>query len=92
MIYLLHSQYSIDYILKLPLQSITNLLLKAIEREKEGKAWELYLTKYPMMDSSNVVSFEEFYNPKPKPKESNENEILLGVKESLDNNKGNWIT
>lgn len=67
------------------------MLLKAIEKRNEDRAFQMYLMQYQHMTEKTYKSFEEFYNPQ-KITESDEtksvNEILEEVKNILNMNRG----
>lgn len=90
----MHSFYSIDYILRLPIKNVTRLLIKAKETKEEDMAWDVYLTIYPNMNEETYISFDDFFKRKlPKKEEvksKTETEILTDVKEILNsfNNGG----
>lgn len=47
--------------MKLPYQTGVDLILKAKEKERDQKLWEMWLTKYPYMtDKDSFISFPEF--------------------------------
>ena len=85
---LLHSFYSLDYILKLPIKNITRLLIKAREKQEEDMAWDVYLILYQNMNEETFISFDDFYKRripvKQEVREKTEEEILKEVKGILD--------
>lgn len=86
---MLHSFYSFDYVIRLPISKITRLLEKAAEKKQLEKAWELYVVRYQWMNKENYITFEEFYNPEKQVTENkSEAEILAEVKEILDGFRG----
>ncbi|MFC4389145.1 hypothetical protein ACFOZ1_15290 [Gracilibacillus marinus] len=40
---------------------ITKLISDAHKKKEKDKAWEMWLSKYPKMDQSTFISFEDFY-------------------------------
>lgn len=84
----MHSHYPFDYVLKLSVNQTTKLLIKAVEKQSEEKAWQLYLSKYPYMSEENYVPFEKFYNPQRGKEEAKSAEdILAEVKKLLDSHE-----
>lgn len=64
------------------------LIIKAIEKQAEEKAWQLYLTKYGDMTEESYVPFDKFYNPKRVEEEAKSAEdILADVKQLLDSHE-----
>lgn len=61
---LLHSFYNFNYVLKLPIKNITRLLNKAIEKDREKTAWDLWSNMYPYMIIGRIKaqSFNDFKN------------------------------
>lgn len=49
------------------IKTVNKLLVDAIETKNQEKAWEVWLTKLPNMDSKSFVSFKEFYRRIQKP-------------------------
>ena len=82
----MHSFYSIDYVLRLPIRNVTRLLSKAKEEKEENLAWDLYLVVYAKMTADTFVSFEDFYKAKKKVEiqTKTEAEVLTEVKEILN--------
>lgn len=44
----------------MPFVKAHKIVVKAHEKEREAKQWDLYLTKYPWMTDDDFVSFEDF--------------------------------
>lgn len=64
------------------------LIVKAIEKRDEERAWQLYLTKYPYMTEEDYIPFDTFYNPNRGKEESKSAEdILEEVKKLLDSHR-----
>ncbi|ALY08073.1 hypothetical protein BhaS171_00017 [Bacillus phage vB_BhaS-171] len=62
----------------------TDLIIKALQKRAEERAFQLYTVKYQQMDKENYISFEDFYNPQqPKVESKSEEEILKDVKRIL---------
>lgn len=63
----------------------SEIIIKALEKHAEDRAWQLYLTRYGDMTEENYVPFDKFYIPKlvEETKETAE-EILADVKELLN--------
>lgn len=58
---LLHSTYDFRYILKLDIRLVTRLLISALEKREECKAWEMWLSLYPKMTTDTFIPFSEFH-------------------------------
>lgn len=58
---LLHSKYSLDFVMKNKISIVNRLLIKAIEEENKEKVWDIWVTLYKEMDKKNFVTFEDFY-------------------------------
>lgn len=54
-----------------------DLILHAIKKENENKAWQMWIAKYQHMKEENFVPFSEFYKEaiKPKPQKKNDEEV-----------------
>lgn len=50
-----------QYILKMPFRKGRKLLITILENEQKEKSWQVWLAKYPQMDSETYISFDEFY-------------------------------
>ena len=66
---LLHSFYSLDFILRVPANKLTSLLIKAKEKEIEQASWELWSNSYPFMACGFLPfkSFKDFKKEVIKP-------------------------
>ena len=57
------------------------LIIKAFEKKREQRLWELYVSRYQHMSKKNYFSFEEFCGETSNVDiETNEEEILDDVK------------
>lgn len=74
--------------MRLPIRSITRLLIKAREKQEEDSMWDLYLSIYPKMNSETFITFEDFYDPARIVKDKSEKEILEEVKEVINSYNG----
>lgn len=82
---LLYRYSSIDHIFDMDAEDGSAMIIKALEKREEEKAWQIYLSKYPYMDESNFISFNEFYKTeKPQESELTIEEILDDVKNTLN--------
>lgn len=48
-----------------------DLINYAFEKDLENTAWELWISKFPLMDKENFISFEDFKNTLFKKKYTN---------------------
>lgn len=51
---------NIDTILKLPYEDAVELVVKARERQRDERLWQMWLTLYPNMNKETWQSFSEF--------------------------------
>jgi hypothetical protein len=58
---LLHRYGDIQTVLTLDYEYGMDLCTQAMEKEREQKAWEIWLSKYPSMDKDTFISFEDYY-------------------------------
>lgn len=66
----------------------SEIIVKALEKHSEDRAWQLYLTKYGDMTEENYVPFDKFYNPKRiEEVDESAEDILAGVRELLNSNE-----
>ena len=71
------------------IQDGKEIIIKAIEKRNENKAWELYLSKYQHMTTENYMSFEDFYSPeRVEIERKTQGEILEEVQEILNSFEG----
>lgn len=69
----------LDYLLGI------DLCNKALEKEQEKRAWDIWLTRYPNMTDKTFVPFDEFFKPSEKneaPKRTDE-EVLTDAENIL---------
>ena len=50
------------YILSLDFLEGLELIVESFKKEKEERIWQLYVSKYPLMNQDNFISYEEFLN------------------------------
>ncbi len=58
----MHSFYSFDFVLKLPVHRITQLLFKVIEKQNERMVRDRWLSLYPYMEMRklNFVTYSDY--------------------------------
>lgn len=78
--------------MKLPIRNVIKLIAKSVERERENKAWQMYVSITPHMTDENHVTFEEFLKPQETIIDRPADEILVDVKETLNTFKGRWAS
>jgi len=67
------------------------MLSKAIDRDNENKAWQLYVSINPHMTEENYMTFDDFLNRSETTNDDTPvDEILNEVKETLNTFKGRW--
>lgn len=73
--------------LNLSFEEGIELIQKAIEKQAEERAFQLYVACYPWMTEKDFIPFEEFYKPHSKVVTNNQtaDEIILEVKNIMDN-------
>lgn len=63
----------------------SEIIKKAMEKQAEDKAFQLYLTRFGDMTEETYMPFEKFYNPNSVEEEQKTaDEILADVKELLN--------
>lgn len=73
----MHSTYDFNYILKLEIKLVTKLLIKALDKKEERKAWEMWLAKYPDMTKETFIPFSEYYTKLTSPMKIESKEEIL---------------
>ena len=58
---LLMTRYDMTYYNKMPLKLGVQLIYKAILERERAKAWQIWLTVYPLMTKQNFVPFSEYF-------------------------------
>lgn len=74
--------------LNLSFEEGIELIQKAIEKQAEERAFQLYVARYPWMTEKDFIPFEEFYKPPSRQVVTNNqtaDEIILDVKNIMDN-------
>lgn len=68
------------------------MIQQVYEKQREEKAYQLYIASYPNMTKETYVTFEEFYKPQQRNEESTDTksseEILKEVQETM--NSHSW--
>ena len=59
---LLHRYHNIDYILQLDADTGCDLILKALEKERDDRLFQQWVVQLPMMGQENFVSFADYKN------------------------------
>ena len=87
----MHSHYSFSFVNRQPLRVVKKLLLKAIERENESRAWALYTSIYPHFTEESFISYDSFIKDLLKNDTTNNDQtiedILIDVKKILEKNE-----
>jgi hypothetical protein len=50
-----------NYVMSLDIDTFLSLVIKAIEKREEKKAWQMWLMKYQHMDEKTFVPFSQFF-------------------------------
>ena len=48
------------YVLSLDFLEGLELIVESFKKEKEERVWQLYVSKYPLMNQDNFISYEDF--------------------------------
>ena len=65
------------------------MIVKAIEKKNEDRAWQMWLVQYQHMTKENYISFEDFYSPtKQVESDQSVDEILNEVRNIISMKKG----
>lgn len=59
---LLHSHYDFKHVLRNPIRHVKRLLIAALKKKQEDRAWQMWLMQYQHMTEKNFVPFSEFYS------------------------------
>lgn len=54
--------HDLSYIMDLDFEIGLKLILKARERQEEGRQWLLYCSAYPHFTKDNFMTFKQFYD------------------------------
>ena len=65
----------------------SSLIIKAMEKQAEERAFQLYVSKYAVMDEKTYIPFEKFYQKPTQVEVKPVDEILNDVKDILNNYK-----
>lgn len=55
---------SFDFVVNLDWRDGLNLINKAIEKRKEEREWDMWISLYPKMDKKSFIPFEKFCGKK----------------------------
>ena len=73
----MHCGYGLEYVRRQPIPMVRRLLITALEKREEGKAWEMWLALYPHMilpqpgakrPPLKFIPFSKFYEGQSAPR------------------------
>ena len=56
-----------SYVMRLPAKVGMDLLLRCMEKQREERAWGMWLMRYQYMDKQTFVPFSKFYSAATQP-------------------------
>lgn len=81
-----------SFVMSLPIDDFVQLIAKAIEKQEESKAWDMWLTKYPNMTKDTYVPFKQFFQTQKQPISKRPKEDILKeaerIREAIKSRKG----
>ena len=67
----------------MPLSFGCKVIFRELEKKKERKAWEMWLTLYPKMTKENFMPFSEFFDKQKNPISQRPKEDILEEAERI---------